>query len=263
MAHRPKWIQESHPPAMQRRHCRRSFKSACSRRANTSRSLRRSPGAVRAGQSAGNPVLHWQPPVGRRMECQYYIISQIRVNLFLVLTIKGNPGNARKILALYCTFTALIRKSLIINGAGEGNRTLVSGLGRPHSTIEPHPLISPSEYHPLQPLGKFVLGLVFGLCRFWPDFRKPRTQLIASHGAGVGSFATTGLPPSRRRGKEVGRAVAVRNLLGSALTFRLACLNSATLMKHFRCLWIIRPARSSPPPPWRSPPASWTASPRQ
>ena len=25
-------------------------------------------------------------------------------------------------------------------GAGEGNRTLVSALGRPHSTIEPHPL---------------------------------------------------------------------------------------------------------------------------
>ena len=25
-------------------------------------------------------------------------------------------------------------------GAGEGNRTLVSGLGSPHSTIEPHPL---------------------------------------------------------------------------------------------------------------------------
>jgi hypothetical protein len=34
---------------------------------------------------------------------------------------------------------ALLRKSLIINGAGEGNRTLVSGLGSPHSTIEPHP----------------------------------------------------------------------------------------------------------------------------
>ena len=25
------------------------------------------------------------------------------------------------------------------SGAGEGNRTLVSGLGSPHSTIEPHP----------------------------------------------------------------------------------------------------------------------------
>ena len=36
---------------------------------------------------------------------------------------------------------AHLRKSLLLNGAGEGNRTLVSALGRPHSTIEPHPLI--------------------------------------------------------------------------------------------------------------------------
>src|SRR5204862_5202315 len=36
-------------------------------------------------------------------------------------------------------FTALLRKSLMLNGAGEGNRTLVSGLGSPRSTIEPHP----------------------------------------------------------------------------------------------------------------------------
>src|SRR5438034_11063347 len=28
----------------------------------------------------------------------------------------------------------------MLNGAGEGNRTLVSGLGSPRSTIEPHPL---------------------------------------------------------------------------------------------------------------------------
>src|SRR5438270_11740703 len=43
------------------------------------------------------------------------------------------------LLQLYCTFTALVRKCGEINGAGEGNRTLVSGLGSPHSTIEPHP----------------------------------------------------------------------------------------------------------------------------
>src|SRR4051794_41155739 len=36
--------------------------------------------------------------------------------------------------------TAPALKPLKINGAGEGNRTLVSGLGSPHSTIEPHPL---------------------------------------------------------------------------------------------------------------------------
>jgi hypothetical protein len=38
---------------------------------------------------------------------------------------------------LHSTYTT--RKRLIINGAGEGNRTLVSGLGSPRSTIEPHP----------------------------------------------------------------------------------------------------------------------------
>ena len=39
-----------------------------------------------------------------------------------------------------CTLLALLRKSMQINGAGEGNRTLISGLGSPHSTTEPHPL---------------------------------------------------------------------------------------------------------------------------
>src|SRR5208282_6695492 len=38
------------------------------------------------------------------------------------------------------TSLALLCKCLIINGAGEGNRTLISGLGSPHSTTEPHPL---------------------------------------------------------------------------------------------------------------------------
>ena len=47
-----------------------------------------------------------------------------------------------------CTLLALFRKSLIINGAGEGNRTLVSGLGSPHSTIEPHPLLDVSVFIP-------------------------------------------------------------------------------------------------------------------
>ena len=48
------------------------------------------------------------------------------------------PG---KIIAarIYSSFTAILRKSLIINGAGEGNRTLVSSLGSWRSTIELHP----------------------------------------------------------------------------------------------------------------------------
>ena len=44
---------------------------------------------------------------------------------------KGQPQEGKRTLISvgpYCTFTALIRKSLIINGAGEGNRTLVSAL---------------------------------------------------------------------------------------------------------------------------------------
>jgi hypothetical protein len=32
-------------------------------------------------------------------------------------------------------------------GAGEGNRTLISGLGSPHSTTEPHPLRCDTLYN--------------------------------------------------------------------------------------------------------------------
>jgi hypothetical protein len=42
----------------------------------------------------------------------------------------------------YDNFMTARSKLLKMNGAGEGNRTLVSALGRPHSTIEPHPLTS-------------------------------------------------------------------------------------------------------------------------
>jgi hypothetical protein len=35
----------------------------------------------------------------------------------------GTAGELGKPREIYCTFTALIRKPLIINGAGEGNRT--------------------------------------------------------------------------------------------------------------------------------------------
>jgi hypothetical protein len=60
--------------------------------------------------------------------------------------------------SLYCTFIALLCKSLMIHGAGEGNRTLVSALGRPYSTIEPHPLCF---FHPNCSLflGKFEFAM--------------------------------------------------------------------------------------------------------
>jgi hypothetical protein len=38
------------------------------------------------------------------------------------------PTIMQKTASLYCTFTALLCKSLIINGAGEGNRTLVTNI---------------------------------------------------------------------------------------------------------------------------------------
>ena len=45
-------------------------------------------------------------------------------------------GGALNLLALYLH---TLTKPNGINGAGEGNRTLISGLGSPHSTTEPHP----------------------------------------------------------------------------------------------------------------------------
>jgi hypothetical protein len=39
---------------------------------------------------------------------------------------ENKPLGSSKNGSTYCTFTALRRKSLIINGAGEGNRTLVT-----------------------------------------------------------------------------------------------------------------------------------------
>jgi hypothetical protein len=47
------------------------------------------------------------------------------------------------LLLLLLLLGGIWRKLLSQNdGAGEGNRTLVSALGRPHSTIEPHPPMS-------------------------------------------------------------------------------------------------------------------------
>ncbi len=71
----------------------------------------------------------------------------LKMRAEITSTVNPKPGKNEKFLfcfsgSSYCTSTALPRKSLIINGAGEGNRTLVSALGRPHSTIEPHPRLT-------------------------------------------------------------------------------------------------------------------------
>ncbi len=50
----------------------------------------------------------------------------------------------------YCTFTALFCKSLITNGAGDGNRTHVCSLEGCRSTIELHPQ-RPKSYRPRLP----------------------------------------------------------------------------------------------------------------
>jgi hypothetical protein len=42
---------------------------------------------------------------------------------------------------VYCTFTAPSCKSLIINGAGEENRTLVTGLGSKINAISHHAIL--------------------------------------------------------------------------------------------------------------------------
>ena len=71
--------------------------------------------------------------------CQFFRILFGRIAIT-----KPALGKHRRIA---CTLLALLRKSLIINnGAGEGNRTLISGLGSPHSTTEPHPLPSSLVY---------------------------------------------------------------------------------------------------------------------
>ena len=53
----------------------------------------------------------------------------------------GNYPTKHKLFCwvIYYTFTALLRKRLILNGAGGGNRTLVSSLENCRSTIELHP----------------------------------------------------------------------------------------------------------------------------
>ncbi len=55
-------------------------------------------------------------------------------------------GLGKNVVTLLLLSALFLRKLLIIRGgAGEGNRTLVSGLGSPHSTIEPHPQKTQSQ----------------------------------------------------------------------------------------------------------------------
>jgi hypothetical protein len=61
----------------------------------------------------------------------------------LLVTIHSRDEKREESISCYTGATP-VRKLLTITGAGEGNRTLVSGLGSPRSTIEPHPLRLPA-----------------------------------------------------------------------------------------------------------------------
>jgi hypothetical protein len=58
---------------------------------------------------------------------------------------ESQAANSGKLLSVYCTFTALSRKSLIVNGAGEGNRTLVNI----PTAVANHWRFTPYEYRSL------------------------------------------------------------------------------------------------------------------
>ncbi len=88
----------------------------------------------------------------------------------------------------YCTFTALIRKSLIMNGAGEGNRTLISGLGSPHSTTEPHPLSL-----------RFSAASPPSLCYHLPFSLARRARFVIEPVARPAFLLVSNLPPAGNR----------------------------------------------------------------
>src|SRR5262249_1917310 len=72
-----------------------------------------------------------------------------------------DPSESRR--HFTCTLLALPCKSLIINGAGEGNRTLVSGLGSPHSASEPRPLTASGLVAPREPRAQLQSWAVCGM----------------------------------------------------------------------------------------------------
>src|SRR5664279_3268383 len=93
-----------------------------------------------------------------------------------MLCISGFGGWAK------CLETLILLVFLKI-GAGEGNRTLISGLGSPHSTTEPHP---PTRQARLQ-LGKFISPGKPALNRisFYQTARRLATGLRGEQTAGA------------------------------------------------------------------------------
>jgi hypothetical protein len=76
------------------------------------------------GEMADKPARHVRNYHHQDRQEQHYLLEYIASSQSLS---NNEPLIlAQKTASLYCTFTALIHKSFIINGAGEGNRTLVS-----------------------------------------------------------------------------------------------------------------------------------------
>jgi hypothetical protein len=78
---------------------------------------------------AGNIAVSWLPK-----------IKAIFVPQFGDARDRRRLKKTKEIASIYCTFTALCCKSLIISGAGEGNRTLVSIIRTSNSASVYHDL---------------------------------------------------------------------------------------------------------------------------
>ncbi len=113
-------------------------------------------------------------------------------------------------------FSYTLRNSLIINGAGEGNRTLVSGLGSPHSTIEPHP-------HSAEILcSKFFRGaqqVCFGIYKAEENIWIRKCHFVGVAALGVHPLGCPPPPSALKRGHQTGAGLQNENC---GICFRLA-----------------------------------------
>ena len=134
--------------------------------------------------------------------------------------------------SLYCTFTALLRKCLIMNGAGEGNRTLVIITAAEHRSPR---AISPADFLQRRP-GDGCLGLA--LCVIEHNLPPQGGGLWCARQRRGSVFI---VPGSRRRRRFI-------NWLRSSIQSSRGFMKSATRSA------MVFGDRSSPGP-WRG---SWT-----
>ena len=96
------------------------------------------------------------------------------------------PGVIPNKMKFTCILLALLRKSLIINGAGEGNRTLVCSLEGCRSTIELHPHRIPQSLTNCDAGNHTVLASLVNP-RFSRIASCPNSQCIAARDHGIKS----------------------------------------------------------------------------